>query len=1037
MLEKPLQIYKASAGSGKTYALVQAYLEIVLKKEHMHAFSRIMAMTFTNKAALEMKERVLKALIQLAYSEPKDAVFIADTCRNLKMDPNEVEHRAKQVLKRILHNFSDLSIQTIDKFNIRLIRSFTRDLDLPGDFEIVLDTDELLDKTIDKLIDSVGEKGKENLSKLLIEFAKHNIDEERSWDFKRSLLEFMKLSEKEEFKPVIAQLKLTELTKADQDKIYAVLKNIEQEFNSKRLAIIKPFVENDWSKDFFKPNVIPLHGRLLKLTTTNRFEDVEQLTEKMLESILKEIDLNATQIDSAYYNQVLEFYSWLAENRDRYQAYKMAYQSFYQLSLLKHITTLIDEIRKRENILQISEVNSLISELIQSESAPFIYERIGTRFDNYLLDEFQDTSRLQWLNLIPLLEDSLGNNESNLIVGDAKQAIYRFRNGLVEQFATLPKIYNPDNTLELARKSEFFESMSVSKTLEDNYRSKVEIVTFNNQLFDLLKESLRDDYQTYYNSKDLIQTAKGSTGGFVHLKTINTKDEEFDNEQASYDYIDFVIDQALNDQYSTGDICILAQKNKHCQLWANYLIEKGVPVISEEGMRVGRSMVVKLMVAFLKHRNTPLSSTYQILFAESYYLARDIEPYSAMKPFFNEKQFDFSRFCNEEFGDTEALKFTYENLYDLSQVLLRVLNFNELDDPYVHYFCNMLLQFDLNHGPDLSRFITYFDDKGHSTNVPLPDRNDAVTIMTSHKSKGLEFPIVVIPDLGWEYGIRSQSQHLFIDEYHDLIYMGTIKKSGTQKQLEVYESEIEANLLDTVNLFYVACTRAVDRLYVLVNIDKRGHALSKLVAPILPQMAMLTPLPEEEYVAGSRTFTPHPHEQLAQFIPSKEDNRLWFPDISLIDREHIDEVDISSARLFGQHLHRVMQEMTDATEMNQQVHDLANTGVISQEFAPTIIDILNRVRADQTIASVILPQHNEEVLNEREIVLSKKERIRPDRVIVSGNKARIIDFKTGLPRAKDEKQIKSYSVALKEMGYESCAAYLLYTDTLTLKQLAE
>jgi len=1036
MSNAPLKILKASAGSGKTYALVQEYLRIVLKQDNMNAFSRIMAMTFTNKAALEMKERVLKALVILAYQEDKDKEFIDNTSKNLEMNPNEMGERAKKILKRILHNFSDLSIQTIDKFNIRLIRSFTRDLDLPGDFEIILDTEELIEKTIDKLIDSVGEKGKENLSKLLIEFARYNVDEERSWDFKRSLLDFMKLSEKEEFKSVITRIQQTDFTKEKKDELHARIKSIEKEFDGKRSQLLKPFFDNAWTVDHFKTGNHHLHGRMVKLAS-QKIDAVEALTDSMLVSIDKELENPRTQVPADFYRQVLDFYNWMEGVVEQYRVFTLSEKSFYQLSLLKHITSLINEVRKRENLLQISEVNSLISELIQSESAPFIYERIGTRFDNYLLDEFQDTSRLQWLNLIPLVEDSLGNNNANLIVGDAKQAIYRFRNGLVEQFAALPKIYNPENSPELARKSSYFEEMSISKTLKDNYRSKKEIVEFNNALFGILKDSLSENYQDYYNSEDLVQTPKGSSGGFVHFKIVNTKEDESSKEEISLEFLDAVIEQVINDDYSYGDICLLSRNKKECELWANHLIKKGIHVISDEGMKVNQSPIVKFIVAYLNYRKTPLSDTKKLLLAESFYVAKKQEPFISLQPFMTEKHFDFDLFCMQEFNNKTALDFTYENLYDLSQQILKIIQFDELDDPYVHYFCNMLLQFDLNNGPDLSQFLEYYQTKGYKVNVPLPERNNAITIMTAHKSKGLEFPIVILPDLAWSYSIFNQEQYLYEDPYHNEIYLGGITLKGTKRQAEVHVEKEQANLLDSLNLFYVSCTRAIDRLYALVDENAKAKTLGKLISTTLQQVELLQEIEEKEYVYGSRTFTPHPFPDTTSFKPTKDNDRLWFPDISLIDKDSIDDLDISVERLFGKDLHRVMQEINSVNDIEQAIDSLAESGIIQKENSGNILKTLEKLIEIPEIVTTIFPQASETVLNEREIVVSKKERIRPDRVIVNGVNARIIDFKTGLPRAKDEKQVQSYASALKEIGYETCTAFLLYTDTLIIKQVTE
>lgn len=1053
MSEQPLKILKASAGSGKTYALVQAFLKIVLTNDNPDHFARVMAMTFTNKAALEMKERVIKALVQLSFQDAEDLKFVNDTCAAIGIPPHEIQTKAKRVLKRILHNFNDLSVQTIDKFNIRLVRSFTRDLDLPGDFEILLDTEELLSRTIDKLVDEIGEKGKEKISNLLISFARHNIDEEKHWDFRKSLLDFLKMTEKEEFKAVIDIISRTEFTKEKKEAISMVCQHLEEQFNQKKDPIVRTIVSNNWTKEDFKIGRANPYDRICRIPelsladmTIRSSAEISAVspTEAMLKAILSEAEGGAkTSVPSEFFQQLLDFYNYTESIKDEYMVHKYAIDSFHQLALLKYTSELIKETRNRENILQISEVNSLISELIQSESAPFIYERIGTRYDNYLLDEFQDTSRLQWLNLIPLLHDSMGENNSNLIVGDAKQAIYRFRNGLVEQFAALPAIYNPEDNPEIAMKSVCFQQMSLPDTLQYNFRSKKEVVEFNNSLFAGIREQLHPDYAPYYNDEDLVQIARGASGGYVKFELSSpdniseTSEEEDESTPQELSFIDKTIEEAVADGYSTGDICILARKRGHCEEWANYLIKKGYSVISDEGMKVSQSPWVTTLVACLEYRNTPLSETHQLLLSESFLLAKQIEPFKTLVPYIEERKFDFRKFCNDFFQSESALDFTYENLYDFSQHLLKVFQIRETDDPYIHYFCNMLLNFDLTSGPDLSRFLEYYRTKGHKESIPLPEQSDAITIMTVHKSKGLEFPIVLLPNMKWRYSLLPREQYIFHDKQYDQVFYQAISSNRTKIQAEVYERKLATNLLDEVNLFYVACTRAVDRLYGFIDTakSKGGKYLTDIIRETIQNLSILEM--EEEYFStyGSRTYTPHPKTPVDKFKLKQEGEKLWFPDISLIDKENIDDLDISSERIYGRNLHRVMQEITQSEELQSVIQQLTLEKVIETEFAPLIEDNIRKLLDNPEIEEIILPQKGEKVLDEREIILSKNEKIRPDRVIVKGTAARIIDYKTGIPREKDKKQILSYALALQQMGFEACSAYVLYTDSEQLIQL--
>lgn len=1033
MAQNPLLILKASAGSGKTYALVQEYLRVVLHTDSIDAFSRIMAMTFTNKAALEMKERVVNALVDLAFGGEEKEKFLRDTAERIQLSKEEIRTKSRQVIKRILHNYSELSIQTIDKFNIRLVRTFTRDLDLPGDFELILDSRDLIEKTIDTLIDSIGEKGKEELSRMLLDYARKNSEEEASWDFRDALINFTKLTEKEENLQIIEKINQMTFSQELFEQLTDDLEKVEHEYDSRKNELINYVQAQNWTKDDFKGNAY-VFARIEKLPTTT-LGAIDQLTVGMTEKLTDIISNGHPTLTAEFAQKCLDFYRWIETKQDKSQALTKAQKSFYQLALLRYIGQILKDIRSRDNLLQLSEVNGLIAGLIQSESAPFIYERIGNRYDNYLLDEFQDTSRLQWLNLIPLLHESMSHGNSNLIVGDAKQAIYRFRNGLVEQFAALPAIYNPEGYAELERKSAFFREMSHTSNLKENWRSKQEIVNFNNALFTLFAKELPEYYQSYYQKESLEQVPKGSTGGFIYAEIQEaTKGLELDDDHDLV-FLDRVIAETISDGYSPGDICVLARTSNDCSRWANYLIQSGYFVISDEGMKVKQSQKVRLLLAYIKMRHKPFNKEYSTLFAESYCTLFTENSFATLHAYHVEGKFDFDAFVRATFGDRSALFMRYENLYDLAQLFMRLVDMDELSDPYLHYFCNMLVNFDLQKGPNLGDFVKYFEDKGYNENVPLPERDDAITVMTAHKSKGLEFPVVILPNLKWKYGVRQNDKLIIEDHHHDVIYIAVPAKKGTKRQQEEYQRMIDANLLDETNLFYVACTRAVDRLYLNASGKNEANYLDKHIREVLKQLPVWTEINELSHYSGSRTFTPHGRSPRTIFQPEPDRQRLWFPDISLIDQDTLDEVKISREARFGKLIHLAMEKLLHADSMQEVIIQLSNEQDLQQDEIRELTDTLTRVIEHPEIRTLIFPSDQESLLNEREIVVSPSERIRPDRVVVDGAQARVIDFKTGIPRTKDEKQIRNYTHALKEIGFTNCTAWLIYTDTLQIKQV--
>jgi len=1035
MENKNLIVRKASAGSGKTYSLAQHYLKIVLTSTENKAFSRIMAMTFTNKATLEMKERVIHDLVSLAYpvsGDKKAASLLASTVELLGIDPMLIQERSQKVLKNILHNYGELSIMTIDKFNVRLVRTFTKDLDLPVDFEIILNADELQEKIVDQLIEGIGKEGHKKLSKLLIEFSKQNVDDQKHWDFKKSLLEFLKEVEKEHNAPIIEELEKREYDEKKKKEIFQRLAVLEKEYELKRDALVAELNNNGWESKSFSPYLTGIFNRIIALSSKD-LNTVSPLTEVMITSIQNEKTNPRTKVPLEYVIKAEAFFNWIIEIQDEYSMLTHVKNSFYQLALIKNITTLLNEVRKKENIIRISEFNLLISKLIHSESAPYIYERIGTRFDHYLLDEFQDTSRLQWRNLIPLVHESLSSGNSNFIVGDTKQAIYRFRNGLVEQFAALPEIYNPENIASLDRISTYFNETSDVEPLKDNYRSKKEIVEFNNALFSELRNALRKDYQTYYNDEDLLQNPKLENGGLVSV-TETSEPEGF---------VLKAVADCIEDGFKPGEICFLVDENKYAVKWAHFLIDHGYKVISDEALKIGSSTHVQCVINYINYRKQPTILSAQLLFIESYYsLAGDedvltkINELKAIQP-----KNMIAAFADKEFGGLQTFNFPYENLYDLGQKLLRLLRFNEMKNPYLHHLCDMLQAFDLKNGPNITDFIEYYNGKGHKESVALADSPDSIRIMTVHKSKGLEFPVVILPKIKWTTNFKiSTAKFLFHDTNYDEIYIAGTKATpgigATSYQVQQNTKEIDAIKLDKMNQFYVACTRATERLYFSFSPKPKTNTIESIYVSHHDKIKLLSPFSEDTYTYGARSKHAYKGVQSSSFLPITKEDRLWFPDISLIDKESLDKEDLQQERRFGSQFHLLLSELVSKEDVTIKLDELIKSNQIESIFKEKMYESISKMMDNKEILNLLFPQNNETILNECEVVVAKGTRIRPDRVIISGKKARIIDFKTGLPKKKDHTQVANYQHALQSMGYDNCEGYLVYTDTQKIVQVS-
>ena len=474
---KPLQILNASAGSGKTYRLVQEYIQLLIGDHKSPTeFKHLIAMTFTNKAALEMKERIIQALDGIGdMNHAKDALK-SSLARALRISEDDVLRRCQAVLEMILHQYEDFHVMTIDKFNLRLIKSFSRDLDLPGEFDVVLDETELIEKVVDDLLNQLGSSENAVLNELMIHYAKSNIDEEKSWNFRRNLIEFGSILKNERHQPGVKQLLEMELSVGRYRELQAKQKKTDAAYVTMATPIAS-IVESMDSKT--------VHGGghttndLRSIVTQDRFPMQEELIKKRLSGNLEKND-GKKDIPDSVKNPLFELNAYWEKQLQDYVATHLFLKNFFNMALLQYMARALNDSRSDAQLIRISEFNSLISDLIQDEKAPFIYERLGTRYHHFLLDEFQDTSHLQWLNLVPLIHESISQNYNNLIVGDPKQSIYRFKNGIAEQFVELPAIYNPEADPKIAATSSYFQERGSIERLENNWRSSPTIVNFNN-----------------------------------------------------------------------------------------------------------------------------------------------------------------------------------------------------------------------------------------------------------------------------------------------------------------------------------------------------------------------------------------------------------------------------------------------------------------------------------------------------------------------------------------------------------------------------
>lgn len=1019
--KEPLQILNASAGSGKTYHLVMEYIQLLIADNvHPSDFKHLIAMTFTNKAALEMKERIIEALDGIGTQNKTKLHLTTALSSNLDLDTSEVEKRCNNVLEAILHQYEDFHVMTIDKFNLRLIKSFSRDLDLPGEFEVVLDETDLIESVVDNLLNQLGNPEQNALNDLLIQYAKSNIDEEKTWNFRRNLIEFGSVLKNERHQPGIAKLLELNLSVDLYRKLQAQQKKTDSAF-CEFANQLKSIAEN------IDPKTVHGGGHtindLSSIYQTEQFPIKEALIGRRLSGNLSKND-GKKDIPDSIKEALKALTIFWEENIQEYVATKLFLKNYFNMALLQYMANALQTTKKEEQLIRISEFNSLISELIQDENAPFIYERLGSRYHHFLLDEFQDTSHLQWLNLVPLVHEAISQNHRNLIVGDPKQSIYRFKNGIAEQFVALPSIYNPNNDSKIAATSSYFESMGHIKTLKDNWRSSPTIVNFNNHFFEAFKKKLPEGTVSFYNA--ISQNPKSDKKGQVEITSLQGKESHDETVENIINWIE----SCLKDGYNPSDICILGRRNKECNTWAIALDNAGYRVVSSDSLLIDTSPEVRLTISYLKWRLKPAGENEKKQFAEMY-LRQHHKSFNVYKTYIKEntsttgkryRYFDDKSFIQDHFGSSEDFFFKYEHLYDLIEGFYRLTSFSELENPYLHHLADLAHEFGLKRGPNLHLFLEEYERKKGSIAVQIPASKDALNIMTIHKSKGLEFPVVLIPSLNVKLDLKSS----FLINWNDFIlYKRPTKNDILDPLVSLYEYEMAQILTDMVNLCYVGMTRPVEHLYVRNIHDK--STFGSIFHEILKDSGLAEENDGTLLVKLSDGERTPPKEQVFSdsFSPEDITDRLWFPDIALQDKEDLEQKDFLSEDMqFGIAFHLIVSRSEKIEDVQGLIDDALSSGEIRSEHANRIKTLVESVWSNGEYLQLL--ENAVEILNEQTILLENGEVIRADKIIVKENQTILIDYKTGLPKAKDQKQLMTYRKALEQMNFPNIKAYLFY-----------
>ena len=1035
------KIYDASAGSGKTFTLVKAYLSLLLASNSNFTYQNILAITFTNKAVGEMKKRIIEALKDFSDEkilDSKDDMFLG-LCKDLEMSKEQIQKRSKSILNTILHNYASFNISTIDGFNHNLIRTFAHDLKLPVNFQVELDTKLLLQKAVDNVVSKAGIN--QNLTKTLIEFALEKTDDDKSWDISKDLYTVADLLTKENHLEHLKSLKDTTLEdfEAFKKESYSKLKASKKTIEDQAKTVLDLFKSNGLTAaDFTRGTAFTHFEKALNLKQEASYKT------KLEENLAQDKGLYKATTDLAKKDAIQQILPKLYEafvtiktNYYQYKFHKAIYKNITPLSLLNEINLALNLIKAEDNKMLISEFNTIISNEIKHQPTPYIYERIGEKFKHYFIDEFQDTSELQWENIKPLIENTLSGENLNqekgtaMIVGDAKQAIYRWRGGKAEQF------------LGLINEEEPFTTPKEVIRLESNYRSQKAIIDFNNNLFQFLAtQSVH--FKTY---SDLYQNAtqiiNSKQKGSVSVSFLEYKNKDESNTIYPPEILD-CINQSLALNYKLQDICILVRKKDQAKTIASFLGENGVKFTSSDSLLLTNAEEVNFVNRLLRFIIEP--DDRKNLLRALHFLAEKWNIADKHHFFAGLIHLDVADFfaALKEFGINFNIKKELQlPLFDLAESIVRHFKLVDKSNAYIQFYLESILDFTQKKSSSILEYLEWFDLNKKSLKVSTSEDADAVKIMTIHSSKGLEFPIVIYPyvemdvykDIKPQEWVNMPKYEVGISE--SLLDYSKDFENYNAETAKIYSEHRAKQELDQFNVFYVALTRPAEKLFILTRKEKNPKASTFQGALFLYLESIgENTATQETFIFGdinqtNTNYVSPKTEQELEFISSpKEDHQ-----INIVTRSgELWDSSQEEAINKGNIIHIILSRINLPEDINAALDYFVLKNEISlqeaTELKPSLTHIVNHPELKHYFSTKV------EGYNETDILIKGQPILRPDRFVVENNNVVILDYKSGLKDPKYKEQLYEYKDALEELNFKVTKMLLIYiNESITIEEL--
>ena len=1010
----PFVIYNASAGSGKTHTLVRSFLFRLLNSNQPEQVRRLLAITFTNKAAQEMKSRMLFHLASFASKstpDREDSMFL-EVAAMCGISDDQLHQRSKKAYRYILHHFGQLQVATIDKLTHKIIRTFARDLGINARFEVALDGKSFMSEVVEQVLSKAGED--KALTRVLVNYVLQKSDELKSWDITKELNTIAQMYLNENHMQSLSDLEAVPMKAfvALNQKLKTQIETIQEPIQAASKAILIAFEDLQIPATLFPYESLP---KLLKLLADGQWpkEMLNTTVSKGLETgmFLKK---NATDQARDSFGSIQEQVTALLETYTQYWRQlvllNLLRRNVVPLSLMQHIGQGVSALQDERNNQLLGFFNKLISDAIKDTDTHFMYERLGVRFQHFFVDEFQDTSSLQWANLHPLFSHALEDSErqgSLVLVGDAKQSIYRWRGGHPEQF------------MALANKEVPFTIAPEVESLPKNFRSLPKIVSFNNDFFSKASTFLPLPSQQELYAKSCNQEANSKSGGYVTIATVEGKN----NEERIVAYQAQVlarVKDCLEQGYGFEDICVLVRKNKQGVQIAKALTEAGIQITSSESLLVSQSPAVQFLMNLVKLRVAPKSKINRYAVLEHFALLQP-NPFDwTIKQMRHPLRQVLLSLSNQKF---DLRTFNQLPIYAALEYAVWALSLTTQLTAHIQAFLDEVLKWQGNREGTPIELISHWElNKAHWTVRP-PENRNAVKIMTTHKAKGLAFPVVILPfsdskwiegnnNLAWfplPEGAYTPFKEMLLPISQNLTKLG----EGAKQTYETYYAQ---SFMDTLNTLYVGMTRPIEELHIITqkgNIASPPKGLPDIFARIIPE------LNNQGVIYGTRTKQVPKTSDLIATTTAFTFNLAQATSV-------VAERPVQSAEaLFGTVLHEVMGLVDVPQDLDR---------ALSQSNAKERLGITQYEQLLKSAQEIVAHEHLTAFFDpanipykERALFTSSGELLRPDRFVITTEKnVLLLDYKTGKHHKSHASQLEEYAKCLSQQGLNVKQKLLVY-----------